>query len=42
MPRYCLQRRSERVEKDAWKGILDALTRIKEARATEQAESMQS
>ena len=32
----------ERVEKDAWKGILDALARIKEARASEQAESMQS
>ena len=32
----------ERVEKDAWKGILDALTRIKEARVREQAESMQS
>lgn len=29
----------ERVERDAWKGILDALTRIKEARDREQAEA---
>ncbi|OJT08484.1 hypothetical protein TRAPUB_667 [Trametes pubescens] len=29
----------ERVERDAWKGILNALTRIKEARDREQAEA---
>ncbi|KAI0830770.1 hypothetical protein BC628DRAFT_1416278 [Trametes gibbosa] len=29
----------ERIERDAWKGILDALTRIKEARARERAET---
>ncbi|TFK94950.1 hypothetical protein K466DRAFT_534754 [Polyporus arcularius HHB13444] len=32
----------ERVEKDAWKGIVDALTRIKEAREKEKADSMES
>ncbi|KAI0718878.1 hypothetical protein C8T65DRAFT_569911 [Cerioporus squamosus] len=32
----------ERVEKDAWNGIVDALTRIKEARENDQADSMES
>ncbi|KAI0715095.1 hypothetical protein C8Q76DRAFT_729598 [Earliella scabrosa] len=31
----------ERVERDAWKGILDALTRIKEARDKEKEDGMQ-
>ncbi|KAM5531344.1 hypothetical protein V8D89_014989 [Ganoderma adspersum] len=32
----------ERVERDAWKGILDALTRIKEERDKEKADAMES
>ena len=28
----------ERVERDAWKGILDALTRLKEAKDRERAD----
>ncbi|PIL31524.1 hypothetical protein GSI_06226 [Ganoderma sinense ZZ0214-1] len=32
----------ERIERDAWKGILDALTRIKEARDKEKADAMES
>ncbi|RPD82105.1 hypothetical protein L226DRAFT_564721 [Lentinus tigrinus ALCF2SS1-7] len=32
----------DRVEKDAWKGILDALIRIKEARGEEHGEAMES
>ena len=31
----------ERIEPDAWKGILDALTRIKEARDKEKAGAIQ-
>ena len=32
----------ERIERDAWKGILDALTRIKEARDRERTDAMQT
>ena len=32
----------ERVERDAWVGVLNALTRIKEARDREQAGAMQT
>ncbi len=32
----------ERIERDAWKGIVGALTRIKEARDKEKADAMES